>query len=120
MSLCGSEILARVDELGEIRHVSAVTRFARVAIKGGRTDKIAEMRLRTVLAGDIPAAPAVGERGPVRDLSSVRAGEDFAPAVGPQRAHEMPRHAHRPSRDVALDAILIAHERRLFLRHLVE
>src|SRR4051812_33991157 len=83
-------------------------------------DEVPEMCLRTMLAGDIPPAPAFRERRAMRDFFRIGATHDFAAAIGPQRSDKMPRHAQRSAGDVTLEAVLISRERGLLLLGLLE
>ena len=59
----GSMIFLRVDELAELGQVAAMASGSSSKCREGlRPDEIAAMRLRAVLAGDVPARPAIGER----------------------------------------------------------
>src|SRR5262249_27093242 len=106
--------LAGVEQVFQIGDIAPISRLTRVAIKSGEPHEITEMRLRTMLARDVPATPAIRHRSAVRDVARVGAADHLAAAIGAQGAHEMARHSQGPARDVALETVLAPRKRRLF------
>ena len=106
----GCGIFLGVEEAAEVGEVAEVVGVLFLPGEGGLADEVAAVDLFAVFAGDVPAAPALGEGGAVGDEGNAGVQVNDAGVVGAEGADEMAGDAHGLGRGMAFEALVVADE----------